>query len=164
MLDLLNLLQIFGEYFWSIGRSNPATSLFNDLLNDIVFNYLANIYLVMSLFENAVLTCVLDFHVVKKLKPEIFKLISVILEEIEIVTDCWENFIKFCLEFSTVIFSIQLHNFLRLSFACLLIGNYRHGSVFRRLSMYLIDKTIFLSIFIQLILHGAYDALNFCLE
>jgi len=42
----------------------------------------------MSLLENSVLTCVLDLHVVKKLKPEIFKFVSVVFEEVEVVADC----------------------------------------------------------------------------
>ena len=127
-------------------------------MNDIVLDDLANVNLVVSLLEDTVLAGILDLDVVEQLQPQVLKLIRIVLEEIKVVTYCREDFIKLCLKITTVVFRAQLHDFLRLVFACLLIFfGWLRG-------LRIENKTVFLRVFIELVLDCTDNTLNFLLE
>ena len=111
----------------------------------------------MSLLKDAILTIVFHFHIVQKLQPQIFQLVSIVLEQIEIVSNCRQYLIKFSLELATIILGRKLHNLLLyvLSFSLLILDH------LRLLLLQLIHETIFLCIFIQFIFDCSYNALNF---
>lgn len=131
----------------------PARSLFNDLLNHVVLDHFANVDLVVSLLEDAILTSVLHFHIVEQLQPQVLQLVSVVLEEIEVVTNCRKNLIKFRLKVTTIVLRGQLSDGLRRSFACLRVGSIGgislcSLSLLRLSRWYLVHKTVLFRVFV----------------
>ena len=104
LLDLLDLVQVFPEYFGGVVGALPAGGLFNDLLYHLVLDHFADVDLVVGLLEDAVLAGVLDLHVIEQLEPEVLQLVSVVLEEVEIVSDGGENLVKLGLQLASVVF------------------------------------------------------------
>ena len=71
-----------------MSSSDPARRFFDDLLNNVVLDYFANVNLIVRLFEDAILASVFDFHVVEQLQPQVFQLVGVVFEQVEVVADC----------------------------------------------------------------------------
>jgi hypothetical protein len=147
---------------------DPARGLFDDLLDHVVLDNFADVDLVMSLLENAVLTGVLHLHIIEQLEPQVFQLVGVVLEEIEVVSDGGENLIEFRLKVTAVVLRCQLGDLLRLRFACLRVGS--AGSIggvsLRGLlgNWDLIDEAVLLRVLIELVFDGPNDAFNLLLE
>ena len=71
LLNLLDFLKVIMELFGGILSIHPALSLFNDLAYHIVFYDLLDVDTVMHVPEDAALESVLDFHIIKKLQPQV---------------------------------------------------------------------------------------------
>ena len=111
----------------------------------------------MCLLKDAILTIVFHFHIVQKLQPQIFQLVSIVFEQIKIVPNCRQYLIELSLELTTIILGPKLHNLLLyvLSFILLILDH------LRLLLLNLIHKLIFLSIFVQFVFDSPNNTLNF---
>ena len=144
---------------------DPARGLFDDLLNHVVLDHFADVDLVMSLLEDAVLAGVLHLHIVEQLEPQVFQLVGVVLEEVEVVSDGGEDLVEFRLEVTAIVLGLQLGDLLRLSFACLRVGSIGGVSLRSLLGdWHLIDEAVFLRVLVELVFDGPHDALDLLLE
>lgn len=82
----------------------PSGGFLNDLTDDIILDHFLDVDAVVHLLEDTALVSVLHFDEVKELKPKIFKFVSVVLEEIEIVSDSRENLIETLSKLTSVFF------------------------------------------------------------
>ena len=144
---------------------DPARGLFDDLLDHVVLDHFADVDLVMSLLENAVLAGVFHLHIVEQLEPQVFQLVGVVLEEIEVVSDGGENLVKFRLKVTAIVLRCQLGDLLRLRFACLRVGSIGGVSLRSLLGNWdLIDEAVFLRVLVELVFDGPHDAFDLLLE
>jgi hypothetical protein len=122
----------------------------------------------MSLLENAVLTGVLHLNIIEQLEPQVFQLVGVVFEEIEVVSDGGENLVKFRLKVTAIVLCCQLGDLLRLRFACLRVGSAGSIGGVNLCGLLgnwdLIDEAVLLRVLIKLVFDGSNDAFNLLLE
>ena len=108
LLNLLDLLQVLSENFGGMRRIVPSGCFLDNRLDRGILNDRFDVDGVVHAAEDAALVGVWDIYVFKELEPECFKLLSVILKEVKVVTDCGKDFVEVFLEITAVFLHSQL--------------------------------------------------------
>ena len=87
LLNLLDLLQVLSENFGGMRRIVPSGCFIDNCLDRVILDDRLDVDGVVHAAEDAALVGIWDIYVFKELEPEGFKLLSVILKEVEVVTD-----------------------------------------------------------------------------
>ena len=104
-------------------RIVPPGCFLDNRLNRGILNDRLDVDGIVHAAEDAALVGVWDVYVFKELEPECFKLLSVILKEVKVVTDCGKDFVEVFLKVTTVFFHSQLAPHLNLvgKLVCILV-------------------------------------------
>ena len=148
------LLQVLARIRCSV----PALRLVDDGSDDFILNHCVHVDVVVHAAENTVLVRIAYIEVVKKLKPERFELICVVLEQVEVVTDGRQNLVKASLQVTSILFHFQ--RLLACSSALVLVLHQRLDLLGEHLDL-LVDQVVFFGIFLQLVAHRTHDAIDF---
>ena len=108
LLNLLDLLQVLSENFGGVRRIVPSGRFLDNRLDRGILNDRLDVDGVVHAAEDAALVGIWDIYVFKELEPEGFKLLSVILKEVKVVTDCGKDFVEVFLEVTAVFLHSQL--------------------------------------------------------
>ena len=108
LLNLLDLLQVLSENFGGVRRIVPSGGFLDNRLDRGILNDRLDVDGVVHAAEDAALVGIWDIYVFKELEPEGFKLLSVILKEVKVVTDCGKDFVEVFLEVTAVFLHSQL--------------------------------------------------------
>lgn len=128
-------------------------------MNVVKFDHFFDVGAVVYSLEDRVGAVILQLNEVQKLQPEVLKLVSVVFEELKIVANCTQNFIKLWLKFAIALHNkivILISRLALFTFACRARDSFGCGS-FR----YFNNQTIFLSVFLKLLLNSSYDVFDF---
>lgn len=191
LLNLPNFVQVVGQLLrrkisvYNLGR------LIYDLLDDLILDHLLNVDGVVHVFEDSVFAGVVYSQNFEQLQPQVFQLVSVIFEQVEVVADGRQNLVKILLRLTAQLLRI-VHSFdlfallttvcirARLAIAtvrivlaiftpvlllCFTIGCVC-GGCGRRCggNVVLLDQLKLFGVIGQLILHRLHNGLNFALE
>ena len=88
LLNLFDFLKMVRKLLGCILSVNPLLRLLDYFTNHIVLDHLFYVYAVVHFLKNATGKSVFDFDIVQELEPEVFKLVSIILEQVEVVSNC----------------------------------------------------------------------------
>jgi len=128
------------------------------------------------LSKDLTLVGVLHVHISEKLQPQSFKLVCVVLKQVEIVTDCRQDFVEVLLEITAVLFDLRLFDngdtsswVISLLSTCTLVCRVLHTLrigyfLDRLLDFDFFDQVVFFGIFLKLVANCPNDILNLCLE
>ena len=117
--------------------AHPARRLLDDGLDARVLYDDLYVYGVVHLSKHQCLLSIFEFEIVQQLQPEVFQLVSVVFEQVEVVTHCRQDFIEL-----GVILSIRL------------------GYHSRHRLRDLINQIVFSGVIRKLVTNGANDSFN----
>lgn len=108
LLDLLDFLKVFLKGFRSMWRVVPFRRFFNNCSDRSIFNDNSDVDGIVHAAENPALIRIRHIHVLEKLKPEGLKFVSIVLEEIKVVSNGGEYFVEVFLEVAAILFRFHL--------------------------------------------------------
>jgi len=128
--------------------AHPARRLLDDGLDARVLYDDLYVYGVVHLSKHQCLLSVFEFEIVQQLQPEVFQLVSVVFEQVEVVTHCRQDFIEL-----GVILSVRLgyHSYDSLLLIWI-IARHRLRD--------LINQIVFSGVVRKLVTNGANDSFN----
>lgn len=94
LFDLLDLVQVRLQVLRYTRLANPLGGLFDDCLNASVLNHNFDVDRIVHLSKHKRLLRVLQLQVFQQLQPQVFKFVRIVLEQVEIVTNCGQDFVK----------------------------------------------------------------------
>ena len=160
LLNLTDLLQVGTQVIRSRLSVLPLSGFFDDLLDHVMLDHLTDVDHVVGFLEHGILTMALQVEIIKQLEPQVFQLVSIVLEEVKVVANSREDLVELLLELAVVLglehFVLLLFQLLLLRQVCRTCGR----SVVVAFSFDSRDKAVFLGILVQFVFDCLDNAFN----
>lgn len=163
-LYLFDFLQVTLQLLAGTLRVHPLLGLFNDFLDHVEANDLANVGRVVRPLEQCVLRVILKAQKVEQLQPQVFQLVRIVLEQLEVVADCREDFVKFGLQLAVVLRDEDLldlgllHALFKPSL--LQVGTIGQGLLHADLLLVYDDEPVFFGVFLEFVFDCSDDPVD----